>query len=123
MNRLYVEVEYYEVIDLLPHQLKGKVRNRRALARALKEGLIAYENEMWVSHFSSVRELAYFWGRVICMDYVVGRKLLKGRYEYPARSLEQTFGVHDMKDPRKKIAKNKIPRHYKEFDFLFDIRP
>lgn len=123
MKGLYVEVEYYELINLLPRQLKGKVKNRKALARALKEGLIAYENEVWVSHFSSVRELAYFWGRVICLDYVVGRKLLKGRYEYPARSLERLFGVHDMKDPRKKITKNKIPRHYKELDSLFDMRP
>ena len=45
MKGLYVEVEYYELINLLPRQLKGKVRNKRALARALKEGLIAYENE------------------------------------------------------------------------------
>lgn len=110
-------------VELLPIGLQTKLRNKRAFRRAFANNLLSIANGRIVSHFRSQRELTYFCCRCFAGDTTVGRVLLSGDYNFPARELETLFMVKNMRDSRKKIRKCKVPKRYKIIDTLFDTLP
>ena len=115
-----VVVDEDDPLECVPLSLRSQMVHPKAFANACEQGLITIEHGRMVSHFANKCQLTYFCGRCFAGDCVVGRLVLKGNKPFPAAQIERLFGVTDMKNVRKKLRKNKLPRCYQVIDLLFD---
>ena len=112
-------------VEMLPPRLRSQLRCPEAFRRAFNEGWITIESERMVSHFGSLRMLAHFCGRTFAGDTVVAihkfRMVESGHFPFPASELERLFGVGNLREQRKNLLKNRLPKRYQVIDNLFDM--
>ena len=108
----------------LPEGLKHRVRDKRALERALERGYVVPLSNHWAWTAGSKRLLAYFMGRLLCGDYTKssgGTAVWKqGRGTFPDRELTRLFSMGSLRSLRKNGFFSPLPQGHEMIDSLFD---
>lgn len=107
--------------------LQVTMLNAQAFHRAVQYGYIQVDqkgNLHWM--LGSTTLLAYFCGRMWCGDASRYSRRVQaglwtfGKRQFPAASLNRTFGVTTLKESRNRRKNRTLPRGYEVIDSLFD---
>lgn len=110
----------------LPKGLKHRVRDMKALERALQCGYVVPGADCWVWTAGSKTLLAYFAGRLLCgdrprMSRATGEWLWhEGKGRFPDKELGELFGLGSLRSLRKNGFLSPLPLGHEMIDSLFD---